>query len=265
MVETRETKPVINRFRDKYWPLSNFYECDIQFNGLTYRNAEACFQSHKCKTDDEKMQFTLLDGAGAKKLGRQIKINVKEWDLVKDYIMLAVVQAKFTQCAEFRELLLSTDGYELIEGNNHGDSYWGVSLQSGEGLNKLGKILMLVRGREVNHQSSVGKIYVRHIQIPIDTVAKRIKNGYYVYEPPSEVNMKLAEVILNKNTSELMRMVVTLDSENPYTQTIVEGADIAAVILKVSSDMGESDLGYITLIQTTTEAHKYFLELGVKF
>ena len=86
-----------------------------------------------------------------------------------------------------------------------------------------------------------------------------------MYEPPSEVNMKLAEVILNKNTSELMRMVVTLDSENPYTQTIVEGADIAAVILKVSSDMGESDLGYITLIQTTTEAHKYFLELGVKF
>lgn len=35
--------------RDENFYLSNFYECSIDYDGLTYLNAEAAFQAQKCK------------------------------------------------------------------------------------------------------------------------------------------------------------------------------------------------------------------------
>ena len=48
---------------------------------------------------------------------------------------------------ELRRLLLSTGDRVLIEGNTWNDTFWGVSLKSGNGQNHLGKILMRVRER----------------------------------------------------------------------------------------------------------------------
>ena len=38
----------INNFNGEYRFLSNFYQCDFVFEGLTYHNAEAAFQAQKC-------------------------------------------------------------------------------------------------------------------------------------------------------------------------------------------------------------------------
>ena len=266
MVETRDTKPVINRFRDQFWSLSNFYECEIKFNGMTYKNAEACFQAMKCKTDEAKIQFTLLNGANAKKLGRLIKTDIKEWDAAKDYIMLAIIQAKFLQCEEFRNTLMSTGNAVLIEGNDHGDIYWGVRSDTGGGLNKLGKILMLVRDRELNRKLCTGDgLYIRPISTPIDTLVTRVKAGYYIYEPPSELNMGIAPLLLDKNVSEMFTIVIVMEPEFASGFTVVHGADIIAVALKVGSKFGESDIGNVTVLQTTRNAYDHFIELGVKF
>ena len=267
MVETRETRPVINRFRDQFWPLSNFYGCEIKFNGMTYKNAEACFQAMKCKTDEEKIQFTLLNGANAKKLGRQIKTDIKEWDAVKDYIMLAIIQAKFLQCEEFRNTLMSTGDAVLIEGNDHGDKYWGVCNISAEGLNKLGTVLMLVRDRELNRKFHAGEglHYIRPISTPIDTLVTRVKAGYYRYEPSSELNMGIAPLLLDKNVSEMFTIVIVMEPEFASGFTVVHGADIIAVALKVGSKFGESDIGNVTVLQTTRNAYDHFIDLGVKF
>lgn len=43
----------------------------------------------------------------------------------------------------FLKKLIKTGDAELIEGNWWGDKYWGMC--NGEGMNKLGKILMQVR------------------------------------------------------------------------------------------------------------------------
>ena len=45
-------------------------------------------------------------------------------------------------------MLLETNTKELIEGNNHGDTYWGIV--NGKGENMLGKLLMEVRS-ELQH------------------------------------------------------------------------------------------------------------------
>ena len=49
---------------------------------------------------------------------------------------------KFSQY-EFFELLMLTGDAELIEGNNWGDTFWGVC--NGRGENMLGKLLMEIR------------------------------------------------------------------------------------------------------------------------
>ena len=42
-----------------------------------------------------------------------------------------------------KSMLLNTEDSILIEGNNHGDKFWGQV--KGEGMNMLGKLLMEVR------------------------------------------------------------------------------------------------------------------------
>ena len=57
--------------------------------------------------------------------------------------MYEIVKAKFEQNPKLRDYIICTRNEELVEGNNWNDRYWGVC--NGEGYNKLGRILMLVR------------------------------------------------------------------------------------------------------------------------
>jgi len=69
----------------------------------------------------------------------------RDWEEIKDDIMLAAVDRKFRTHAVPRDLLLGTGTQEIVE-NAPMDAYWGCG-PDGQGLNKLGKILMLVRNR----------------------------------------------------------------------------------------------------------------------
>lgn len=132
---------IIESFDGKYRFLSNFYNSDITFKNITYRNAEAAFHAQKVFGEDRK-QFANLNPSEAKKLGRRVPLR-KDWEEVKDGIMYEIVQAKFEQNPVLTKWLLNTGNAELIEGNTWNDRYWGVC--AGIGKNKLGKILMKVR------------------------------------------------------------------------------------------------------------------------
>jgi hypothetical protein len=67
-----------------------------------------------------------------------------DWEEVKDRIMLEVVRAKLAQHEAVRELLLGTGDRPLIESSPR-DRYWGDG-GDGTGRNRLGEILMQVRG-----------------------------------------------------------------------------------------------------------------------
>jgi N-glycosidase YbiA len=62
----------------------------------------------------------------------------------KDIVMFEAVYAKFTQNTELKQILLSTGQEQLVENAIH-DPYWGWGA-SRKGQNKLGRILMMVRG-----------------------------------------------------------------------------------------------------------------------
>ena len=133
---------MINKFRGKYYFLSNFYEASIEFDGITYQNNEAAFQAQKVLNNSQKERFSNLNPQKAKKLGRQVKLR-SDWEKVKDNYMYEICKAKFTQNPELAERLLATGEEKLVEGNKWNDTYWGVC--NGRGKNKLGKILMKIR------------------------------------------------------------------------------------------------------------------------
>lgn len=134
----------IKQFRNDTFYLSNFYECPIEYQGLTYRNNEAAFQAQKCIDEKDRKKFTDLASNQAKALGRRVKLR-SDWEEVKVEIMYNIVYNKFTQNEKLKAALINTGDIKLEEGNTWHDKFWGVDIKTGEGRNELGKILMRVR------------------------------------------------------------------------------------------------------------------------
>jgi ribA/ribD-fused uncharacterized protein len=80
----------------------------------------------------------------AKYAGRSCKIDIEKWDSIKVQCMREVVWMKFYQHSSIRKQLVDTGDAMLVEGNDWGDKFWGRV--DGKGYNKLGVILMEVRG-----------------------------------------------------------------------------------------------------------------------
>ena len=124
--------------------MSNFYPFKLIYNGIEYQNTEAAFQAQKCKYLPERNQFSKLNPSEAKRLGRRVELR-PDWEQVKDGIMYNIVLTKFSSDEYLAYKLLETGEEVLMEGNTWKDTYWGVDLDTMEGKNKLGLILMKVR------------------------------------------------------------------------------------------------------------------------
>lgn len=135
-----KTQEKVTQFRGKHYFLSNFFPAPVTYKGIRYENNEAAFQAQK--QPERAQEFASLPPNEAKRLGRRVKLR-PDWEAVKQTIMNDIVQSKFMQNPDLCEKLLQTGDRELIEGNNWGDTYWGVCY--GKGRNELGKILMNLR------------------------------------------------------------------------------------------------------------------------
>ena len=124
--------------------LSNFYPARIEADGIVYQNAEAAFQAQKCDDVADRNAFAKLSAVKAKRRGRQVKLR-PSWDSVRVGVMEEVVRAKFRQNHDLAARLLGTGQMPLVEGNDWGDTFWGVDVKTGKGENNLGKILMKIR------------------------------------------------------------------------------------------------------------------------
>jgi hypothetical protein len=133
---------MINKFKNKYAFLSNFYESPLYYQGLMFKNAEAAFQAQKESDISKKMAYCHFSAQDAKNAGRQAQLPYI-WENIKLSIMFDVILAKFSQNADLKSMLLETGNEELVEGNTWGDMFWGKV--NGEGENHLGKTLMNVR------------------------------------------------------------------------------------------------------------------------
>jgi ribA/ribD-fused uncharacterized protein len=145
---TPAPKP-ISDFRGRYVFLSNFYDAEVSYEGLTYQNAESAFQAAKTLDVEERKKFAALPANEAKRLGRRVKLR-PDWEEVKDSVMLDILRAKFSRGSNLAKLLLDTGDAPLVEGNYWHDNYWGAckceKCARKEHLNRLGTLLEKVRG-----------------------------------------------------------------------------------------------------------------------
>lgn len=134
---------MINEFQGEYRWLSNFVECDIEYNGFIYPSVENAYQAAKMKYKEDSLKFLIVTSGQAKRLAKTLPIR-DDWGNVKIYYMREFLIQKFSQ-KPFRDLLMNTCGLDIIEGNSWGDKYWGVCLKTNNGQNNLGKLIMGIR------------------------------------------------------------------------------------------------------------------------
>lgn len=133
---------MINSFTKEYRFLSNFWPAEVQMYGVTYPTVEHAYQASK--TTNPKLRETIracATPAEAKRKGKQLIIR-QDWFTFRLQAMETLLRRKFS-IPELKEKLLSTGEEDLVEGNNWGDTFWGVCLNQGE--NNLGKLLMKIR------------------------------------------------------------------------------------------------------------------------
>lgn len=133
----------IERFRGKHEFLSNFAPTIIKYDGILFTSVETAFQAAKTMDMELRKRMARYTPAEAKRAGRHLNLR-PDWESVKEDIMYELLKKKFQSDAfGYKSKLLETGDAELIEGNTHKDTYWGVC--GGVGKNRLGYLLMKVR------------------------------------------------------------------------------------------------------------------------
>jgi len=146
---------VVPQFVGEYFFLSNFHVNPFEWRNKTFFCGEQAFQYAKTwyPVDGETQRckdlgMRLLDTGSpkvAKRYGREVPLNVKEWDENKVQLMREITHAKFsTSRTSMVGPLINTGAMMLVEGNDWNDTFWGRC--NGKGFNTLGVILMEERG-----------------------------------------------------------------------------------------------------------------------
>lgn len=138
---------MIKEFQKEYRWLSNFWPCSITYEGEIYPSVEHAYQAAKFKDPVARKAIRDTETPGrAKRLAKRLSFQIREdWNDVNIVIMEELVRQKFTIHSSLRDLLLKTNDEYIQEGNWWQDEFWGINLQSGKGLNHLGKIIMKIR------------------------------------------------------------------------------------------------------------------------
>lgn len=129
---------MITQLNGRWAALSNFH---LERDGTT---VEHRFQAAKTLDPVERERVLAAATPGkAKYAGRRVTLR-PDWEDVKVEVMRTELRRKFSD-PELAILLLSTGDEEIQEGNTWNDTFWGISLRTGRGLNILGHLLMDVR------------------------------------------------------------------------------------------------------------------------
>lgn len=135
---------MITRFKDEYRWLSNFAEVSVEWEGSVYSSVENAYQAAKSMDESWRVYCATENRPGkVKKASRRISVR-EDWEEVKIGVMKALLEQKFSK-EPYMSLLIETGNTYIIEGNNWGDTFWGVDLTTGEGYNVLGNLIMDIR------------------------------------------------------------------------------------------------------------------------
>lgn len=132
----------INSFTGDHRFLSNFYPCEILFEGSIYPSVESAYQAAKTLDQGERDRIRIAKTPGeAKKLGRRVTLQAG-WNAMRVGVMRELLRMKFSNNV-LKAMLVETKDAVLVEGNYWNDFWWGVC--KGRGANHLGQLLMEIR------------------------------------------------------------------------------------------------------------------------
>mgnify|MGYP001766385285 CR=1 FL=1 len=138
---------MIDKFFIEYRFLSNFWPCEIEYEGITYPSVEHAYQASKTNYQLYKYKIARhLTASQAKHLGSRINIK-PEHEHQKVDIMKTLLLSKFSY-PDLQQKLLDTGNELIMEGNTWHDNFWGsctCDKCGNKGKNILGKLLMEVR------------------------------------------------------------------------------------------------------------------------
>lgn len=140
-------RPVINFYSTsgEYGCFSNFSRHAVFLKGKKWPTSEHYFQAQKFagEPDEEEVRLAKTPMIAAQ-MGRDRKRPLRrDWEGVKERVMLDALRAKFTQHDDLRATLLGTGDAKLVE-HTENDNYWGDG-GDGSGKNRLGQLLMQLR------------------------------------------------------------------------------------------------------------------------
>jgi ribA/ribD-fused uncharacterized protein len=155
-MDAEDRPSVINFYStaEEYGCFSNFSRRSIFLKGKRWPTSEHYFQAQKFagEPDEEEIRMAGKPMLAAQ-MGRERKRPLRrDWESVKERVMLEALRAKFTQHEDLKEILLGTGEALLVE-HTANDSYWGDG-GDGSGKNRLGRLLMQVRNELRSEQKS---------------------------------------------------------------------------------------------------------------
>lgn len=119
------------------------------YDGVKYPTSENAYQAAKSLDPEVREIFVNIKPGEAKKLGQTVQLR-EDWEQVKIGIMEQILLSKFQSMELVIKLVYETgiendweSWQDLIEGNDWGDTFWGVC--EGVGENHLGKLLEELR------------------------------------------------------------------------------------------------------------------------
>lgn len=158
-----------------YGAFSNLFPSAVEFEGCAYPTAEHAYQAGKARRPEVRAWIL---AAPTPALAAMAAHGLYTWEVIPDWAitkfdrMRRVLQSKFEQHAELRELLLGTGDARIVEVgtvNNAANRLWGEV--DGRGDNMLGVMLMELRA-QFAQQQSVGDVVLTMIH-----PAPRLRRG----------------------------------------------------------------------------------------
>lgn len=131
--------------REPYGEFSNFAPYPITIAGQRWPTTEHYFQAQKFAGAPREAAIRKAASPRlAAQMGRDRRHPLRrDWEAVKDNVMLTALRAKFSQHPELAQRLLATGAAQLVEHTSQ-DHYWADG-GDGTGRNRLGQLLMQVR------------------------------------------------------------------------------------------------------------------------
>jgi ribA/ribD-fused uncharacterized protein len=149
LVKLSESKYIQNWFSNM-----RSLENPIIYQGVEYKAVENFYQAMKLPKDriDLREQIAKLNPFSSKTEIRNKNKYTWRDDWTKEEsikVMEYALEKKFLNNKTWKDKLLMTENWPIVEWNNWGDKFWGKDIRTNEGENNLGLLLMKIR-RKIN-------------------------------------------------------------------------------------------------------------------